>query len=183
MNLGLDHHLVAAKPGQSLLDLIRQEGLDREKLSARPIAAKIAGEVFTLNYVPLRQRIWIGAPLHAPGHGGIRRESASSFLQRSCRQRVLYPYSSICYAPGTASALAECKSKDALYTWFQCFHSGDRSGAFICRYFKTENAGIDRVGYPFDSPPGSESGGNRELQSEWTDGQSKIAVLEPLGFL
>ena len=56
MNLNLDHHLVAAKPGQSLLDLIRQEGLDSEKLSARPIAAKIAGEVFTLNYVPLRQK-------------------------------------------------------------------------------------------------------------------------------
>ena len=56
MNLNLDHHLVAAKPGQSLLDLIRQEGLDSGKLSARPIAAKIAGEIFTLNYIPLRQK-------------------------------------------------------------------------------------------------------------------------------
>ena len=56
MNLHLDNHTVIVKPGQRLLDLIRQEGLDDPKLSLRPIAAKIAGEVFTLNYVPLRQK-------------------------------------------------------------------------------------------------------------------------------
>lgn len=55
MNLRLDKHMVPVQPGQRLLDLIRQEGMDRDILSQRPIAAKIAGEVFTLNYVPLRQ--------------------------------------------------------------------------------------------------------------------------------
>ena len=56
MHLRLDNHSVMVKPGQSLLDLICQEGLDDQTLSLRPIAAKIAGEVFTLNYVPLRQK-------------------------------------------------------------------------------------------------------------------------------
>ena len=56
MKLKLDGHTVLAKPGQSLLELIRQEGLDAQRLSDRPIAAKIAGEVFTLNYIPVRQK-------------------------------------------------------------------------------------------------------------------------------
>ncbi len=56
MFLHLDHHRVSVEPGQSLLELIRQSGLDEEALSARPIAAKIAGEVFTLNYIPIRQK-------------------------------------------------------------------------------------------------------------------------------
>ena len=56
MKLKLDGHTVLAKPGQSLLELIRQEGLDAQRLSERPIAAKIAGEVFTLNYIPVRQK-------------------------------------------------------------------------------------------------------------------------------
>lgn len=56
MNLRLDNHTVQVQPGQSLLDLVRQAGLDSPSLSRRPIAAKIAGEVFTLNYVPLRQK-------------------------------------------------------------------------------------------------------------------------------
>lgn len=55
MNLTLEGKVLPVEPGQSLLDLIRQEGMDADKLSQRPIAAKIAGEVFTLNYIPLRQ--------------------------------------------------------------------------------------------------------------------------------
>ena len=56
MKLHIDHHTLSVEPGQSLLDLIRQAGMDQEALSDRPIAAKIAGEVFTLNYIPLRQK-------------------------------------------------------------------------------------------------------------------------------
>ena len=56
MELKLDQTLVPVQSEQSLLDLVRQAGLDSPQLSQRPIAAKIAGEVFTLNYVPLRQR-------------------------------------------------------------------------------------------------------------------------------
>lgn len=56
MNLSLDNCSIAVQPEQSLLNLIQQAGMDTKRLSARPIAAKIAGEVFTLNYIPLRKK-------------------------------------------------------------------------------------------------------------------------------
>ncbi len=55
MKLWIDHNMIEAEPGQTLLDLIRALGLDSQELSARPLAAKIAGEIFTLNYVPVRK--------------------------------------------------------------------------------------------------------------------------------
>ena len=42
--------------GESLLDIVRRLGLDTESLKTRPIAADIAGEVFTLNYIPMREK-------------------------------------------------------------------------------------------------------------------------------
>lgn len=54
MQLRIDGNAVEAKPGQSLRDLIIQLGLERPELRERPLAAKIAGEVFTLNYIPVR---------------------------------------------------------------------------------------------------------------------------------
>lgn len=41
--------------GESLLDVVRRLGLDSADLKTRPLAANIAGETFTLNYVPLRE--------------------------------------------------------------------------------------------------------------------------------
>lgn len=54
MELTIDGNVICAKPGQSLLDLVRILGLDTDKLSGRPLAAKLAGEVFNLNYIPVR---------------------------------------------------------------------------------------------------------------------------------
>ena len=54
MKLYIDGIEIIAQPGQSLLDIVRQLELDRDLLSQRPIAAKIAGEVFNLNYIPVR---------------------------------------------------------------------------------------------------------------------------------
>ena len=56
MELRIDGMSITAKPGQSLLDLIRLLDLDGDQLSRRPLAAKIAGEVFNLNYVPVREK-------------------------------------------------------------------------------------------------------------------------------
>ncbi len=42
------------KSGDTLLDAVRHLGLDCKDFSQKPIAAKIAGEVFNLNYVPVR---------------------------------------------------------------------------------------------------------------------------------
>ena len=56
MKLTIDGHAIQAKPGQSLRDLTYALGLMGKDLSDQPLAAKIAGEVFTLNYVPLREK-------------------------------------------------------------------------------------------------------------------------------
>ena len=54
MKLTIDGYPVEAKPGQSLLELTQALNLTGKGLGQRPLAAKIAGEVFTLNYIPMR---------------------------------------------------------------------------------------------------------------------------------
>ena len=54
MYLTIDGRTVKPKPGQSLLELTKQLELAGQSLKDRPLAAKLAGEVFTLNYIPLR---------------------------------------------------------------------------------------------------------------------------------
>lgn len=54
MKLLIDSVSVAAKPGMTLLELVRSLGMDAANFSSRPIAAKIAGEIFNLNYIPVR---------------------------------------------------------------------------------------------------------------------------------
>ncbi len=56
MKLYIDKHEITARPGESLLDLCKRLNLLSGKLSCDPIAAKIAGRVFTLNYVPVREK-------------------------------------------------------------------------------------------------------------------------------
>lgn len=54
MQLKIDGVAVQANPGQSLRELVTASGMDSPSLKERPLAAKIAGEVFTLNYIPVR---------------------------------------------------------------------------------------------------------------------------------
>ncbi len=56
MKLIIDGHEIVAEAGKSLLDMIRELGLVTGKLSTDPIAAKIGGDVYTLNYIPLREK-------------------------------------------------------------------------------------------------------------------------------
>lgn len=72
MELKIDGHRIDPKPGQSLLDLIRILGLDSGVLSERPLAAKLAGEVFNLNYLPVRDSN------REPDRISIRRAMAAS---------------------------------------------------------------------------------------------------------
>lgn len=67
MKLTIDGHAVDAAPGQSLLDLVRAHGLDAPRLSRRPIAARIAGETYTLNYIPNRADAPVRAAVEASG--------------------------------------------------------------------------------------------------------------------
>ncbi|MDD5864530.1 MAG: nucleoside kinase [Firmicutes bacterium] len=56
MEFTIDGKKIQPQPGQSLLALVKQLGLAGDALPERPLAAKIAGEVFTLNYIPVRQQ-------------------------------------------------------------------------------------------------------------------------------
>ena len=56
MKLTIDGREVTVRADQSLLDIIKEMGLVTGKLSTDPIAAKIAGDIFTLNYIPLREK-------------------------------------------------------------------------------------------------------------------------------
>ena len=72
MKLTIDGLRVDTAPGVSLLELVRILQLDTPRLSSRPLAAKIAGEVFNLNYIPLRHKDT------APERPSIRRAMAAS---------------------------------------------------------------------------------------------------------
>lgn len=56
MKLLIDGIQTTAKPGQSLLDIVTELGLLTGTLSGDPLVAKIAGRVFTLNYIPVRHK-------------------------------------------------------------------------------------------------------------------------------
>lgn len=56
MHITIDNRPVDAQPGESLLTLIRRLGLDSNSLYTRPLAADMGGEVFTLNYEPVREK-------------------------------------------------------------------------------------------------------------------------------
>ncbi len=56
MELKIEGRNITAKPDQTLYDMINELGMFSGKLSVDPIAAKISGRVFTLNYIPLRAK-------------------------------------------------------------------------------------------------------------------------------
>ena len=56
MKLWIEQHEAQVQPDVSLLQMIRQLGMDTDRLSDRPLAAKFGGEIFTLNYIPVRQK-------------------------------------------------------------------------------------------------------------------------------
>ena len=72
MKLTFDGHPIQTTPGTSLLQLIQQLGLNGTSLADRPLAAKIAGEVFNLNYIPLREKDTL------PDRPSMRRAMAAS---------------------------------------------------------------------------------------------------------
>ena len=56
MKLYIVGRRVTPKPEESLFDMVKALGLWQGSLATDPIAAKIAGRLFTLNYIPLRQK-------------------------------------------------------------------------------------------------------------------------------
>lgn len=72
MKLIIDGNHVTATPNKSLYEMIRELGLFSGKLSSDPIVAKIAGRVFTLNYIPVRTQEAVKE------RGSIRKAMAAS---------------------------------------------------------------------------------------------------------
>ncbi len=72
MKLTIDGREITPRADQSLYDILTEWGLITGKLSTDPIAAKIAGRVFTLNYVPVRTKDLAGE------RGSIRKAMAAS---------------------------------------------------------------------------------------------------------
>ena len=56
MKLLIENREVTALPGQSLRQIVAQMDLDSPIFSQKPIAAKLSGEVFNLNYIPVREK-------------------------------------------------------------------------------------------------------------------------------
>jgi len=56
MNLIINNVKCEAQTGESLYDIAKRLGFVNGRLSNDPIVAKIAGRVFTLNYVPVREK-------------------------------------------------------------------------------------------------------------------------------
>ena len=54
MQLKINGKVVAAKPGETILQITENIGVNCSDFARKPIAAKIGGEVFSLNYVPVR---------------------------------------------------------------------------------------------------------------------------------
>ena len=56
MKLKLDSYEIEPRPDESLYDIVQKLGLVKGSLATDPIAAKIAGRIFTLNYIPVREK-------------------------------------------------------------------------------------------------------------------------------
>lgn len=72
MKLYIDNKEIIAKPDCSLYEMAQELGLFTGKLSTDPIVAKITGRVFTLNYIPLRQKDLL------PDRESVRKAMAAS---------------------------------------------------------------------------------------------------------
>ncbi len=56
MELKINGHCIRPEREETLAHMVKRLNLDSDQLSSRPLAAKIAGEVFTLNYIPFRDK-------------------------------------------------------------------------------------------------------------------------------
>lgn len=72
MELHIDGRKIKARTGESLLEMVQKLELESCSLKDRPLAAKIAGEVFNLNYIPVRKKD------ADPDRPSIRRAMAAS---------------------------------------------------------------------------------------------------------
>lgn len=91
MHLKIDGISVEASCGETLSELIRQTGLESEYLANKPLAAQIGGEVFHLNYDPVRIKDGEESPRSAieRAHGVVRLLRYGDQMGRRVYERTL----------------------------------------------------------------------------------------------
>lgn len=55
MNMKIENVPVIMEPGQTILEKVKELGLDGKVLAERPLAARIGGEIFNLSYTPMHE--------------------------------------------------------------------------------------------------------------------------------
>lgn len=55
MNMKIENAPVIMEPGQTILEKVKELGLDGKVLAERPLAARIGGEIFNLSYTPMHE--------------------------------------------------------------------------------------------------------------------------------
>ena len=86
MQIIIDGRPVEAKADESLLSMVKRLGLDTDSLKTRPLAADIAGEVFTLNYIPMRQKEQGGASVDAVPEGEQNEAPTTLRMRKAIRK-------------------------------------------------------------------------------------------------
>lgn len=92
MYITIEGHSVDAQPGESLLTLIQRLGLDTDSLYTRPLAADMGGEVFTLNYEPVREKDALPQAVGYQERRAIRESSGRIKLIRYNEERGVKVY-------------------------------------------------------------------------------------------
>ena len=87
MEIRIDGNAVEVRTGESLLSMVKRLGLDTDSLKTRPLAADIAGEVFTLNYIPMREKEQGETPTNYRMRKAIRKGSGEIKLIRYSETR------------------------------------------------------------------------------------------------
>ena len=126
MKLNIDGREVQARAGESLLDMITKMGLRTGNFADEPLAAKIAGDVFTLNYIPLREKDVL------PDRESKRRAMAAS----GGKIRLLRYADAQGRAAYTRTAqfgLARGKGNRALHAGDRTLHQGHGGRSFLGR--------------------------------------------------
>ncbi len=91
MLLTIEEKKIEAQTGETLLSLIARAGLNDESMANKPLAAQIGGEVFHLNYVPVRLKDGVETPRSAVLNAGgtIRLLRYGDAMGRRAYERTL----------------------------------------------------------------------------------------------
>ena len=92
MQILIDGNPVEVRKDETILSMVKRLGLDTDSLKTRPLAADIAGEIFTLNYIPMREKEQSDAPTTFRMRKAIRKSNGEIKLIRynETRGKAIY---------------------------------------------------------------------------------------------